>query len=124
MGGPEGIGGGVSTVAHSGDEREVCPPNWGRRRTPALASLGDVSRSVPSVSAVARVQRLDGGSRVVAVSHGPEDGWKRLPRGLRLTHEALDVLRADGVRTVRLRRGLRVAHVPLTWFPVAGLSLV
>ena len=70
-----------------------------------------------SVEAVARVQRLDGRSRVVALYSGPESGWRRAPRGLSLTDGSLERLRAEGVRTVRLRRGLRVARVPLSWFP-------
>lgn len=77
-----------------------------------------VPRYATSVVAVARVQRLDGRSRVVAVYRGPEQGWRRVPRGTALTAEQLQRLRADGVRTVRVRRGIRIARVPLTWFPV------
>lgn len=76
-------------------------------------------RYATSVVAVARVQRLDGRSRIVALYRGPDRGWERAPWGLRLTGEVLERLRLDGVRTVRLRRGLRAARVPLTWFPVA-----
>jgi len=83
-----------------------------------MASLAYVFRASSSVVAVARVQRLDGRSRVVAVYRGPESGWERVERPLVLTAETVERLRADGVRTVRVRRGIRVGRVPLVWFPV------
>jgi hypothetical protein len=70
-----------------------------------------------SVAAVARVQRLDGRSKVVAVLKDPGRGWERLPTGLPLTRETLARLREEGVRTVELRRWFRRGRVPLTWFP-------
>jgi len=66
-----------------------------------------------STTAVGRVARLDGRTRVVAVFR---DGrWERV-RGRRwFTPTTVQHLKDQDVRTVVLRRGFRRAQMPLSW---------
>jgi hypothetical protein len=80
-----------------------------------------VSRDLESTSAVARVGRLDGRSRIVGVSSGAGTGWRRPARREAFTGDAVIRLRSEGVRVVELRRGLRRARMPLAWLPEHSL---
>ena len=81
-----------------------------QRRVARLASRDGLSSS----AAVGHTHRLDGRTSVVAVRDA--DGWRRVRR-LRWNWRAITDLRAQRVREVVIRRGLRRGRLPLAWLP-------